>query len=44
MDLYGLLGYPLGHSFSAAYFTENSVTCRLMHAIATSSITPSKQP
>ena len=22
MDLYGLLGYPLGHSFSAAYFTE----------------------
>lgn len=22
MDLYGLLGYPLGHSFSAAYFAE----------------------
>ena len=22
MDLYGLLGYPLGHSFSVAYFTE----------------------
>lgn len=22
MDLYGLLGYPLGHSFSAAYFAD----------------------
>ena len=22
MDIYGLIGYPLGHSFSAGYFNE----------------------
>ena len=22
MELYGLLGYPLGHSFSAKYFAD----------------------
>ena len=24
MTRYGLIGYPLGHSFSAGYFAENS--------------------
>lgn len=30
MKLYGLLGYPLGHSFSAKYFAENLLTKVLM--------------
>lgn len=42
MDKYGLIGYPLGHSFSKGYFNEKFEKRASTPNISTSRFHPSK--